>query len=117
MRFKVCPGLLGEAVGNDYPYSREINLQVGVVAIPSVVMAALLLSWSFRNASRWQVIHPATSLIAVGMLAAVVSMIVDVGMPGLQQRAFLLLLLLWLSIVVHRLVRVTAVDTGAPRKG
>jgi hypothetical protein len=35
-------------------------------------------------------------------------MIVDVGMPGLQQRAFLGLLLLWLSIVVDNLVRVTA---------
>ena len=78
------------------------------VAIPSLVMAALLLSWSFRNAAGWQVIHPATFLIAVGMFAAVVSMIVDVGMPGLQQRAFLSLLLLWLSIVVHSLVRVTA---------
>ena len=71
-------------------------------------MAVLLLSWSFRNAAGWQVIHPATFLIAVAMFAAVVSMFVDVGMPGLQQRAFLSLLLLWLSIVVHCLVRVTA---------
>ena len=80
----------------------------GAVGIPSLVMAVLLLSWSFRNAAGWQVIHPATFLIAVGMFAAVVSMVVDIGMPGLQQRAFLSLLLLWLSIVVHRLVRVTA---------
>ena len=78
------------------------------VAFPSLVMGALLLSWSFRKAAGLQVIHPATLLIAVGMFAALVSMIVDVGMPGLQQRAFLFLLLLWLSIVVHRLVRVTA---------
>jgi len=78
------------------------------VAFPSLVMAALLLSWSFRKAAGLQVIHPATVLIAVGMFAALVSMIVDVGMPGLQQRAFLFLLLSWLSIVVHRLVRVTA---------
>ena len=28
IRFKACPDLLGDAVGNDYPYSREINLQV-----------------------------------------------------------------------------------------
>ena len=78
------------------------------VAIPSLVMAVLFLSWSFRNAAGWQVIHPATFPIALGMFAAFVSMIVDVGMPGLQQRAFLCLLLLWLSIVVHSLVRVTA---------
>jgi hypothetical protein len=35
-------------------------------------------------------------------------MIIDVGMPGLQQRIFLSLVLLWLAIVAHRLVRVTA---------
>ena len=80
----------------------------GAVGIPSLVMAVLLLSWSFRHATGWQAIHPATFLIAVGMFAALVSMLVDVGMPGLQQRAFLSLLLLWLSIVVHSLVRVTA---------
>jgi hypothetical membrane protein len=80
----------------------------GAVGIPSLVIAVLLLSWSFRNVAGWRVIHPATFLIAVGMFAAVMSMIVDVGMPGLQQRAFLFLLLLWLSIVTHSLVRVTA---------
>jgi hypothetical membrane protein len=80
----------------------------GTVGIPSLIMAVLLLSWSFRHATGWQVIHPATFLVAVGMFAAVVSMFLDVGMPGLQQRAFLSLLLVWLSIVVHSLVRVTA---------
>jgi hypothetical membrane protein len=74
------------------------------VAFPSLVMAAVVLSWSFRNAAGWQGIHPATFLISVGMFAAVLSMIVDVGMPGLQQRAFFCLLLLWLAIVVQRLV-------------
>lgn len=78
----------------------------GVVGIPSLVMAALLLSWSFRHATGWQAIHPVTFLIAVGMFAALVSMILDVGMPRLQQRAFLFLLLLWLSVVVDRVVRV-----------
>jgi len=59
------------------------------VGLPSLVMAALLLSWNFR-----------TALISVAMLAALVSIIVDAGMPGLQQRALLVLLLAWLSIVV-----------------
>jgi hypothetical membrane protein len=76
------------------------------VAFPSLVMAVLFLSWSFRNAAEWQVIHRATLLIAVGMFAAVVSMILDVGLPGLQQRAFFCLLLLWLSIVIQSVVRV-----------
>jgi hypothetical membrane protein len=77
------------------------------VAFPSLVMAVLFLSWSFRNAAGWQVIHPVTFLLAVGMFAALVSMIVDIGMPGLQQRGFFVLLLVWLSIVAYSLVRVT----------
>lgn len=77
----------------------------GAVGLPSVLMATLLLSWSFRRASGWQQIHPVTFLIALGMLVAFLSIIVNVGMPGLQQRAFLGLLLLWLLVVVHRQVR------------
>lgn len=80
----------------------------GVVAFPSLAMAVLLLSWSFRQAAEWQGIYRATFFIALGMLVAFLSMIADVGMPGLQQRAFILLLLLWLSIVIHRSVLVRA---------
>ena len=87
----------------------------GAVGIPSLVMAALLLSWSFRKAPEWQAIHPATFLIAVGMLAALMSMVLDIGMPGLQQRVLLSLLLLWLSIVVHRLVRVANGRVAIPQ--
>jgi hypothetical membrane protein len=84
------------------------HLAASAVALPSVIMAALLLSWSFRRAAGWRAIYRATLLIALGMLAAFLSIIAGVGMPGLQQRSFLCLFLLWLSIVVHRLVRVTA---------
>jgi hypothetical membrane protein len=83
------------------------HLAASAVAIPAIVMAALVLSWSFRHAAGWQTIYPATLLIALGMLAAFLSALMNVGMPGLVQRAFLCLFLLWLSIVVHRLVRVT----------
>ena len=79
----------------------------GAVGLPAVVMAALLLSWSFRHAPGWRSLFPVALLIAVGMLAALLSIIVDVGMPGLQQRIFLFLTLVWLSIVAHRLARVT----------
>jgi Protein of unknown function (DUF998) len=79
----------------------------GAVGLPSVVMAALLLSWSFRRASGWRPLFLITLLIALGMFTALLSMIIDVGMPGLQQRIFLSLVLLWLAIVAHRLVRVT----------
>jgi hypothetical protein len=77
------------------------------VGLPSVVMAAALLSWSFRRAPGWRPLFLVTLLIALGMFAAFLSMVIDVGMPGLQQRIFLSLVLLWLAIVAHRLVRVT----------
>jgi hypothetical protein len=70
-------------------------------------MAALLLSWRFRRAPGWRSFFPVALLIALGMFAGLLSIIVDVGMPGLQQRIFLFLTLVWLSIVAHRLVRVT----------
>ena len=77
------------------------------IGIPSTLLAVLVLSWSFRRVAEWRRTYGVTLLIALGMLVALLSLIVDVGLPGLQQRAFLFLLLVWLSIVVHRLVRVT----------
>jgi hypothetical membrane protein len=84
------------------------HLAASVVAIPSVVMAVVLLSWSFRPAAEWRAIHGPTLVIALGMLAAFLAAHTHFGMPGLLQRAFLLLFLAWLSIVAHQLVRVTA---------
>jgi hypothetical membrane protein len=83
------------------------HLLASVVALPSIVMAVLLLSWTFRRATGWQTISRVMLFIALGMLALLFSMVADVGMPGLQQRAFLFLFLVWLSIAVHRSVRVT----------
>jgi Protein of unknown function (DUF998) len=78
----------------------------GAVGLPSVVIAALILSWSFRRAPGWRPLFLIT-VIALGMFTALLSIVIDVGMPGLQQRIFLFLTLLWLSVVVHRLVRIT----------
>jgi hypothetical membrane protein len=75
------------------------------VAIPSLVLGAVTVSSSFRTAAGWQAIYPAAFLISIGMFSAVMSMFADIGMPGLQQRAFLFLLLLWLCLVVETLVR------------
>jgi hypothetical membrane protein len=84
------------------------HLLASVVVFPSIVMAVLLLSWTFRRATGWQTIYRVTLLIALGMLALFFSMVADVGMPGLQQRVFIFLFLLWLSIVVHKSIRLTA---------
>ncbi len=83
------------------------HLLASVVVFPSIVMAVLLLSWSFRQAAGWRTIYPLTLFVALGLLALYLSMVADVGMPGLQQRAFLFLFLLWLSIVVRKSVRLT----------
>ena len=85
------------------------HLLAGVVFFPSVVMAVLILSWSFRQAAAWHSIFRATFAIALAMLTLLVLMEADVGTPGLYQRIFLFLLLLWLSIVVHRMFRLTSV--------
>ena len=78
----------------------------GAVGLPSVVMGALLLSWSFGQSAEWRPIYRVVLLLASGMLAALLSIIFNVGMPGLQQRVFLFLVLLWLMIVAHRAVSV-----------
>jgi hypothetical membrane protein len=83
------------------------HLLAGVVAFPSMVMAVLLLSWTFRRAAGWQTIHRVGLFIGLAMLAMLFLMVADVGMPGLQQRVFIFLFLLWLSIVVHESVRLT----------
>jgi hypothetical protein len=84
------------------------HLLAGVVAFPSMVMAVLLLSWTFRRAAGWQTIYRLALFIALAMLAMFLLLVADVGMPGLQQRVFIFLFLLWLSIVVHKSVRLTA---------
>jgi hypothetical membrane protein len=84
------------------------HLLAGVVAFPSMLMAVWILSWTFRQAAGWQKIYGVTLFIALAMLAMFFSMVADVGMPGLQQRVFIFLFLLWLSIVVHKSVRLTA---------
>jgi hypothetical membrane protein len=84
------------------------HFATSAVAIPSIILATLLLSWSFRHAGKWHAIHRTTFLIALGMLAAFVTINMHFGMPGLLQRAFIFLFLVWLAIVVHRLARVTA---------
>jgi hypothetical membrane protein len=74
------------------------HLLASVVVFPSLVMAVFFLSWTFGRATRWQKVM---LFIALGMLVLFLSMVADVGMPGLQQRVFIFLFLLWLSIVVH----------------
>jgi len=81
------------------------HLLAGVVALPSMVMAVLLLSWTFRRAAGWQTIYWLAVFVGLAMLAMLFLMVADLGMPGLQQRVFIFLFLLWLSIVAYKSVR------------
>ena len=81
------------------------HLLAGVVAFPSMVMAVLLLSWTFRRAAGWQTIYWLAVFVGLAMLAMLFLMVADLGMPGLQQRVFIFLFLLWLSIVAYNSVR------------
>jgi hypothetical membrane protein len=84
------------------------HLLASVVVFPSIVMAVLLLSWEFRRSPGWQTIYRLAVFTGLAMLAIFLLMVADVGMPGLQQRVFIFLFLLWLSIVVHKSVRFIA---------
>ena len=84
------------------------HLLAGVLAFPSMVMGVLLLSWTFRRAAGWQTIYWVGLFIGLGMLAMLFMMEADLGMPGLQQRVFIFLFLLWLSIVAYKSVRLNA---------
>ena len=92
------------------------HLLASVVVFPSIVMAVLLLSWAFRQAAGWHNIYRVMLLIAIGMLAAFLSMTAEVGMPGLQQRVFIFLFLLWLVVVVHGSVRTYLLEPPRPAK-
>jgi hypothetical protein len=70
-----------------------------------MVMAVLLLSWTFRRATGWQTIYWLAVFVGLAMLAMLFLMVADLGMPGLQQRVFIFLFLLWLSIVAYKSVR------------
>jgi hypothetical membrane protein len=89
------------------------HLLAGAVAFPSMVMGVLLLSWSFRQAAGWRRIFPLALLIALVMLAAFLLMAGEIGMPGVEQRVFIFLLLVWLSIAIHRFARLRTARSGA----
>jgi hypothetical membrane protein len=84
------------------------------LAIPGMAMAALFLSFRFRRAVEWRPLHRGTSLMSLGMVAMLLSMLANVGWPGLQQRCFLALILAWLCVVANRLFAIAA-GLPAPR--
>ena len=78
----------------------------GAIGLPSIAKATLFFAWSFRLHADWQPEFWPSLLIGLAMLTAFLSIVVNVGMPGLQQRIFLGLFLLWLVVIAHWLARI-----------
>ena len=89
------------------------HLAAGVVAFPSIVMALFVFSWSFRQASGWRTMHAVSFVIALGALATFVGLNSAVASPGLHQRGFILLFVLWLTLVIHRCVQCDPSESAA----
>ena len=77
----------------------------GALGLPSIAMATLLFSWTFRHSPEWRSASLPSLMIGLTMLAAFSSMVLNIGMPGLQQRIFLGLFLLWLVLVTSLIAR------------
>ena len=75
------------------------------IGLPSIAFATLLLSWSFRGLEKLRRVSVLGLVIGFVMLAALVFITADVGMPGVQQRMFLGLFWVWLATVVTRAIR------------
>lgn len=75
------------------------------IGLPSLLLAVLFYSWNFRRVADWAPVLLPSVLIGLAMSAVFVSLAAGVGWPGLQQRAFLGLFLLWLMIVAYRATR------------
>ena len=78
------------------------HLAAGAVALPGIVMATLLLSWSLRQAAARRAIRNIALLLSLGMFAALEPMVAGVGPPGIEQRTLLFLFLVWLCLMAHR---------------
>jgi hypothetical membrane protein len=89
-------------VFEDFP----IHLVASAVAIPCILMAAVLVSWSLRQAAHWRGMSRVPLVTSLAMLAFFLLMVADIGLPGLEQRAFIGMFLTWLAIVAWRLASI-----------
>jgi Protein of unknown function (DUF998) len=80
------------------------------IGLPSVLMATLVLSWSFRGFAELRFVFWMGLVIGLVMLTAFLSMVINIGMPGLQQRIFLGLFWVWLVIIARQSVRIRALQ-------
>jgi hypothetical membrane protein len=82
------------------------HMLASILGLQSLIMAVLIYTWIIRQSAGWRPIFGFALMIALGVVLTFIFIQVHVGLPGLLQRAFLFLLLLWLVVVVHGSVRV-----------
>jgi hypothetical protein len=80
------------------------------IGLPSILMATLFYSWSFRRSSDWTKVFLPSVVIAFAMLGVFIPFAAGIWLPGLHQRAFLGLFLVWIAVVAHRAARLQAVS-------
>jgi hypothetical protein len=85
--------------------SGQIHVMASVFSFFSLILAALLLSWRFKNDEKWSSFHRPALMFALLMLLAFVGLFVyiNTGFGGLSQRIFIVAFLLWLLPTAARL--------------
>ena len=80
-----------------------LHFVASVVAFPGMTMAALRVGWSVRRTGPRRGAARVPLAIALAMLTLLVLLVAEVGLPGLEQRAFIGSFLAWLAVVAWSL--------------
>lgn len=83
----------------------NIHVIASVLAFVSLVLAALLISWRFKNDENWSSFHRPALLFALLMSLTFVGLFlyINTRFGGLGQRIFIAAVLIWLSSTAARL--------------
>lgn len=91
--------------------SGYIHYRASVVSFFSLVFAALLLSWHYKQDERWSSFHRPAVILSVLMLLALIGFFLSANTAygGFSQRIFISVCLIWLLLTAARLRHVLRV--------
>ena len=83
----------------------SIHELASILSFFSLVIAALLLSWHFKQDEKWSSFHRPALILSVLMLLALIGFFwfVNTAYGGLSQRIFIAMVLMWLLLTASRL--------------
>jgi hypothetical protein len=95
--------------------SGYIHYRASVMSFFSLVFAAILLSWHFKQDERWSSFHRLALVLSVLMLLALIGFFLSANTAygGLSQRILISMFLTWLLLTAARLRHI---DTGSAAK-